>query len=95
MKLDHYYGMLLPGVPFAECPNKSETAIPAIIIQIKLLLAAESRTTRLILGSNRNPAKISAAAIVPTNPARVPKRIATKITIARKRNGKNVRNELL
>jgi hypothetical protein len=69
-------------------------ATPPIIIQIRLLFAAVSRTARLNLGSNKNPAKIIAAAIVPNTPAKVPKRIATSTTTARKRKGKKTRNEL-
>lgn len=70
-------------------------ATPPIIIQIRLLFAAVSRTARLNLGSNKNPAKIIAAAIVPNTPAKVPKRIATSTTTARKRKGKKTRNELV
>jgi hypothetical protein len=68
--------------------------IPIRSIQIKWLLAAEFLTAKLNVGSNRKNAKISAAATVPSTPAILPNRIATKTMTVKNKNGKNVLNSV-
>lgn len=81
-------GLMLCG------PSKSEIMMPIRTIQISRSLATESCTARLSHGSNRKTAKIIAAAIVPSTPAVLPKRMATTRMIPRKISGRENLREL-
>jgi hypothetical protein len=91
MAKDVIYGVRL----LVRCrPNRKEIHRPKTTIQIKLLLAVESRTRGLSVGSKRNDAKIRAARTVPIALAVLPNRKAMKTIGARNRNGNTDLKEL-
>lgn len=83
-----------PGCGMRWCPSRPEITMPIITIQIRRSFAVASETAQFGMGSNRNVAKIRAAAIVPKNPAAIPNRSATISMKARKRNGRMFLKEL-